>query len=356
MILSQNVRTTLIVAGAATVLAALTAVFIAKQRPQPRRPQPMPASLVRSAKVTELWVHPVKGMSGTKVTSAVIVPTGFRYDREWAVMVKGKIVSSNRFNKINSATARVEEEDSKGGVLVIEAPNMRALKVPFLNEPSSSGESSDPSSIVEVDVFGMKGLVRDEGDEAAEWLKNLLPLAQNPRLVRVVANRWAKDSPSHVGTNNPTDQIKLHDYAAFHLICQAGVRWLQGQIRDTNLTLTTEQFRANIVLDDSIPFPEEDWWNTVSLGGCDMRVAKQSGRCVIPTIQHGHRPKSHEPTATLMRLRKCFHRHQVDCVKKDPCFMFGLDLFHSQSDVGRTISVGDTFRVTSTREAPLYFS
>ncbi len=294
--------------------------------------------------VAELWVYPVKGVRGRRVASALLVETGLQYDREWAVVAGHppgpmEVLSMNKAPNLGTACAFVDESR---GVLVVTAPGKHTLSVP-LSRTTFAAET------LPVTLFGMDGVARDEGDEAADWFTELV--GRPVRLARIAVNRRPEHSPRHVGTNVPTDAIKFHDYGTLHLICDSGVAWLAENVSDGS-PVTTEQFRANIVV-SGIPFPEEDSWKRLIIGSVAMRVAKQSGRCVIPTTaSSGARNRNFEPTATLRRLRACYHRHQQHLEQKSLCYMFGLDLFHEVSNV--VLTAGDPVVPTQTQPVPQY--
>jgi uncharacterized protein YcbX len=202
-----------------------------------------------------------------------------------------------------------------------------------------------------VSLFGMGGEVAEEAEEASRWFSEYLEM--DAMLCRDVSNRFPRESPRHYTATVGSERIALHDFAALHIICEDGVAWLRQNVSDGS-PVTTAQFRANIVV-RGIPFPEEDRWSELTIGTIPMRVAKQSGRCVIPTHDSdGRRNPNFEPTATLRRLRAAHHRHQRDTPGNAPCYMFGVDAFHMKYPA--RIAVGDRLTVTQSQDPPIYAS
>ena len=63
-----------------------------------------------------------------------------------------------------------------------------------------------------------------------------------------------------------------------------------------------ERFRPNIVIDGDQPFAE-DGWRSLTIGEVRFRVAKQTDRCVMTTIDPVSLTTAKEPIRTLARHR-----------------------------------------------------
>lgn len=314
--------------------------------------------------VKELWVFPIKGVKGMSVSSWPLGPHGLLYDRDWAVVYRRRsdhqesawsVASCNKFQKLAAATANVLRIDAIRTVLQVAAPTMAPLILDVC------AEADTQPTTYSVDLFGMRGLAEEfGGPEAQEWWQNYLGTdTYDVRFCRIAAGapRKPADSAAHNGCPAAGDDtIAFHDYAALHIICADGVRWLQAAMpRATAPRLSTAQFRANVVV-DGVEFPDEDTWSVVALGDVELRIAKQSGRCVIPTHNDtGARHPTFEPTATLRRLRSAYHRHQEDRDEKTLMHMFGVDALVDKTFVGKCIRVGDAVSVVQRRAPPTYF-
>ena len=70
------------------------------------------------ARVTELWVFPVKSMAGTRVDRADLTPTGLAGDRSWAVVDEaGATVTARDEPRLREVKPRLE-----GGRLLLDVP------------------------------------------------------------------------------------------------------------------------------------------------------------------------------------------------------------------------------------------
>lgn len=351
-------------AAAIAIAAGLAAKWVCtklmrqfvKQRPLERAASP--PSDGDTAVVTSLFVFPIKGVGGMAVDEWPLGPHGLLWDRHWALALPREdgtyvAVSSNRLQKLASASASI---DQAGTSLKVCAPGMELLS---LDIDHNAREGCD---VLRVELFGMWGTAMEESVEATAWWRLFLA-HERVVFLRISDSRLPESSPSHQGCPvESEDAIGFHDYAALHIITQEGVAWLRTAIPTAHqvpgFEIDDAQFRANVVV-GGLPFPDEDTWLRLSIGSISFRVAKQSGRCVIPTHNAaGERHPYFEPTATLRRLRRAFHRHQLDRPVKDGMFMFGLDLF---SDGAPTellppiMRVGDRMVVLQRQAPPDYF-
>jgi uncharacterized protein len=308
-----------------------------------------------TAKVSSLFVFPIKGVGGFEVDAWPLGPHGLLWDREWAVGMQQEdgsyqIVSSNRLQRLAAVKASI---DLAGVNMTLAAPGV----APLTTQVRRENNSAQPRPI---EIFGMRGSAVEESAEATEWWRRAVG-SDNVVFLRIVAARMPQDSPNHQGCPvTEADSIGFHDYAALHLITREGVKWLDTVIpkdhQFAGFEITEAQFRANVVV-EGLPFPDEDTWSVVTIGDTTLRVAKQSGRCVIPTHNaDGERHPRFEPTATLRRVRRAYHRHQLNRPTKEGLFMFGLDLFHDAAvSSGHVLRVGDILTVTERQAAPEYF-
>lgn len=342
--------------GAALVAfgAAISAYSIWRMLRKPRDER-RPKILIR-----EIWVFPVKGCRGIRMDRWPLVATGLKYDREWCVVrLRDKLpLSLGAFPRLGSVTTKLTTDH-----LVLECDGS-SIQIPLKHEPSSADQ------LVEVSLYEMDGVVRNEGEAAAKWFRDVVlkGMAGDVILGRVCTQRQPESSPSHVAVAPPRSVVNMHDFCALHIINDDGVRWLEHQIndvkqRDPPLLLDHAAFRASLVI-TGVPFGDEDCWDTFVVRPAEsdsdrkpieMRTAKLCGRCSIPTFDRctGKLRPDFEPTATLRQLRRKYHDHQPASKYPDrePQFMFGTEVFHSSEG---DISVGDVVDVRSRVPPPRF--
>ena len=141
-------------------------------------PKCVEASNNTSCKVSALWIYPVKSMGGFSTHQWAYTSTGFKYDRQWAVVDSRGIVVTQK--KV-TAMARIQAK------LDLEATTLRLKCYIKENNPEASSEFAlrlTPQTIADEKhcycANGKKWI--DEGDSVAEWLSMWLNC--NCRLVR----------------------------------------------------------------------------------------------------------------------------------------------------------------------------
>lgn len=170
--------------------------------------------------------------------------------------------------------------------MVIRAPGMKPLKIPF---------AAELATVDDVSVWEWSGSAYDEGAEAAEWFSAFFG---NPaRLVR-----FKEESETRL-----TDP----DYArGYKVIFSDGFPFLitsQGSLDALNEMLKEpvpiNRFRPNILVEGCHPYAE-DMWKTVKINKLTFHGVKLCGRCKVPTInQDNGIPSPPEPTETLQTYR-----------------------------------------------------
>ncbi len=130
-----------------------------------------------------------------------------------------------------------------------------------------------------VSVWGWQGLAVDQGDEAAEWVREVIG-----RPVRLVGA--SEQHPRHVEGNKRLGRVGFADGFPLLITSTSSIaelnKWLVEAGKDP---VPADRFRANIVLDGLEPF-QEDWIKQIEVvaGNLSMvlKRAKACGRCPIP--------------------------------------------------------------------------
>jgi uncharacterized protein YcbX len=255
--------------------------------------------------VSDLFLYPVKSCSGVSVERARVGATGFDLDRRWMVVGSdGRFVSQREQPRLALVRTKIGADR-----LLLEAPGLRVLAVPFEREPGPT---------VRVAVWKDESAALDEGRAAGEWFSAHLGIST--RLVRL-----ADDDARPLGAPSaqPGDRLSFADAYPFLLLSEAS---LDGLNRRLSLPLPMDRFRPNIVITGCGPHAE-DGWRRVRIGEVDFRVAKPCARCVITTTNQKTGERGREPLHTLATYRL-----------QDGEVLFGQNLVHGGRGVVR---VGD---------------
>ncbi|KAI8824506.1 MOSC N-terminal beta barrel domain-containing protein [Fimicolochytrium jonesii] len=331
--------------------------------------------------VSGLYVYPVKSCRGIRVKSAAVSELGLELDRFWIISSPDRQqVTQRGISKMSMILPRLEigeGEDcvvaealtsppgkdgndippsalpsipsdayGRGGRLILNAPNMPPLVIPF--RPRAELTKNSGESRITVWTWDVAGV--DEGEEAAAWLQDFLGV---PARLWVKANT-VRDLPvNHTPARalfSHEPQTAFADVFPFLMLSEASVADIESRIKQRNAEIYKDNpithvsvinFRPNIVISSPQmkPWAEDDFLQISINHTHDMYIASRCTRCVMPTnnpftgIFH-----KNEPTATLMTFRR------VDAGAKYKACV-GMNVVAATH--GWTLSVGDTLQVRS---------
>ncbi|MGY1439336.1 MOSC domain-containing protein [Streptomyces reniochalinae] len=241
------------------------------------------------AEVVELVHYPVKGCAAVPLREAVLEPAGIADDRAFLVTTPEGV---GRTQRRDPALALITPEVARtpaGERLTLRAPGAEALHV----EVDLAGPRR------EVDVLGrpLRGI--DQGEEAADWLAQVL--GSPGRLVRVPPENGRVTDGLTPGTS------RYADSCAVHLVSRASLDHLNKRLADRGAEpLPMSRFRPNIVVDDWDEEPHaEDRARRLRIGGAELGYAKLAIRCAVTLIaQDSAAKRGPEPLRTLATYRR----------------------------------------------------
>uniref|UniRef100_A0A1J3HW29 Mitochondrial amidoxime reducing component 2 n=1 Tax=Noccaea caerulescens TaxID=107243 RepID=A0A1J3HW29_NOCCA len=245
------------------------------------------------ARVSSLFVYPIKSCGGISLSQAALTPTGFRWDRNWLIVnSKGRGLTQRVEPKL--ALIEVEmpkhafSEDwdpEKSSNMVVRAPGMDALKV-SLAKPDKIAEG--------VSVWEWSGSALDEGEEASQWFTNFV--GKPCRLVRFDSGSETRPvDPNYA----PGHYAMFSDMYPFLLISQGSLDSLNKLLKEP---VPINRFRPNIFVDGCEPFAE-DLWTEILIKDFTFHGVKLCSRCKVPTINQETGIGSQEPIETLRNFR-----------------------------------------------------
>ncbi|KAL3520307.1 hypothetical protein ACH5RR_018456 [Cinchona calisaya] len=246
-----------------------------------------------AAKVTSIFVYPIKSCRGISVYQAPLSSTGFRWDRQWLVVNSNGRAYTQR---VEPKLALVEVElpnnafsdgwePNKSSYMVIRAPGMCLLKVP-LCKPAATADS--------VSVWEWSGSAFDEGDEASKWFSDYL--GKPSRLVRFNEVSEIRNVDPNYASGY---KVMFADKYPFLLVSQGSLVALNNLLKEP---IPINRFRPNILVDGCEPF-SEDLWKEIRIQKLTFNGVKLCSRCKIPTINQETAIPNSEPTETLKKFR-----------------------------------------------------
>lgn len=113
------------------------------------------------ARLSGLYVYPIKSCGGIALDVADLDERGIRYDRRWMLVDEdGKFVSQRTFPRLALVRVRIQKD-----ALLVDAPGAPTLEVPF-----DSGERGTFTAR----VWGDAVEVAPVGEGASRWFSKLL--------------------------------------------------------------------------------------------------------------------------------------------------------------------------------------
>lgn len=237
------------------------------------------------AKVSGLYIYPVKSCAGISLKNAYCSELGLRHDREWAVVGEnGKVVTQRDFAKMALIQTAISDDD--GGKLTLSMANAAPLVV-------SSGDSRKP---MRADVWGAVTGGFDEGDEAAEWLSKYLGAP-----VRLVRKDLSDERVTKIAKpNGEFAPLTYYDAMPVLVMSDESLSDLNSRMEHS---VPMDRFRPSIVVSGLGPFGEDNA-EELRVGGVKMFRGKPCARCVIITIdQSTGEKRDTEPLRALSKYR-----------------------------------------------------
>ncbi|MCI0434075.1 MAG: MOSC N-terminal beta barrel domain-containing protein [Gemmatimonadetes bacterium] len=292
-----------------------------------------------AARVTRLFVYPVKSAAGIPCDEAVIDAFGIQHDRRWmAVRSDGSFLSQRTCPRL----ALVRVSLTANGI-ALSAPGVQALDIAV---PPADAVPARTVRIWRDQVDAVPA-----GAEAAQWLTDALDI---PCSLVWMPDAAVRRAPRHA-TQGP-GRVSFADAYPFLLLSQEAVDELDRRVAqpehanaaaaDVRVSgmparprICVERFRPNIVIAGGGPHVE-DAWRAIRIGDLRFLVAKPCARCVTTTVDPASSARGKEPLRTLATYR--FREGEV---------WFGQNLLHERAGALR---VGDAIEVLQTGESPVF--
>lgn len=260
--------------------------------------------------VSGLFIYPIKGCRGIRLTEAIVEDIGLANDRRLLVIDQDGTFLSQR----EVATMALIDVIPHAYGWELSAPNHPNIVI----TPTTNGPTRLAS------VWRDTCIVVDQGETVATWLSSVL--GQPCRMVVM--------APSYRRLVSADFALKADDAVSF-ADGYASLITNTGSLDDLNTKLSApvgmDRFRPNIVVSGA-PAWDEDTWLEIRIGEVDVTAVKPCARCVVTTTNQHTGERSHEPLATLSTFRKIGHG-----------VIFGQNLIHNSLG---TIKVGDEVRIT----------
>jgi len=243
-------------------------------------------------KVAGLFSYPVKGCRVIAHTSADVLASGIRHDREWMVVdtrhSPATFLSQRECPLMATLMVAVTDDD---GLLIASHDDLLTVPPPARN------------ALLKVKVWNHETVALDAGDAASDWLAAKLGMAYGQlRLVRFHPDMRRDCNRFHAGDSD-AHTFFADGYPLLVTNVESLVDLNVRMKRDATNAMAMNRFRPNVVI-EGLPAWDEDYVDTLSIGEVILKLVKPCVRCLVTTTdQLSGARLSDEPLSTLARFR-----------------------------------------------------
>ncbi len=235
-----------------------------------------------NAILNQIFVYPVKSLSGIKVSKWSVNDKGLLHDRKWMLIdSNNQFLSQRRVPKMVLIKTQIT-----GSQLILSHSTASSISLPL--NPSDGKDC-------ETTLWNQLCSAKTTNKEADQWLSDFLDIP-----CRLVYQPDKAIRPLDPDYANPTDKAYFSDGFPFLIASQASMDSLNQSMR---LNLPIQRFRPNLVISQCHSFAE-DQWREIEINSIGFRLPKPCSRCSVPTIDLETAETNKEPLKTLNRLRK----------------------------------------------------
>jgi len=241
------------------------------------------------ARLSALYVHPIKSCAGIAVGEALLVETGLEFDRAWMVVdAQGEMLTQREWPQLALVAPTLRSQD-----MVLRAPGMLALhlRLDTVEAPTRVRVWDDV-----VKAFDMGALT-------AQWFSDYL--GRKVQLVRFDPEQQRLSDAHWTGAVQAENA-----FADGYPLLVAN----RASLADLNQRLAArgqaavgmERFRPNLVLEGLQPW-DEDHIDEIEIDAdgdlVRLKLVKPCTRCSIPNVDPATGQTSNEPGDTLAGFR-----------------------------------------------------
>jgi len=284
------------------------------------------------ARITDLFVHPLKGAAPMRVHRLRLDALGAVGDRRWVLVdPNGGAITPRDVPALTRLVATLPMHDGairSDAPLALHAPGVDPILVP----PATSART-----VRAVRVWDDVVDLADAGEVAAEWVSTAVGVPC--RLMHWTAASRRPLAAKYAGVLPHTGRdVTLTDGAPLLLLGSASLAALNVRLTTAgHPAVGAERFRPNVVLATSAPH-EEDTWERVRVGTVEIGVGSPCPRCVVTTIDPRTLTQEREPLRTLAQYRR----------GEGGGVMFGMNATHAAPG---ELTIGDVVDVMAHRSS-----
>lgn len=261
--------------------------------------------------VSELYIYPVKSLSGIAQAEVKITERGFEMDRRWMMVDEnGRFITQREYPQLCLLGTQLVGD--------------------FIEVFSKNQNSRIQFPIILKDGHELRVNIWDDicdaiypDSEIHSWLSSFLGI--NVRLVYMPDSSRRSVDPDYAIDDN------INSFSDGYPILVIGQSSLDVLNTKLPSPIGMNRFRPNVVFQEGAPF-EEDTWKKFKIGGSCFHGVKPCSRCILTTVDPECGQTGKEPLQTLATFRKTNNK-----------IYFGQNVI--PADKGGVIKLGDEIQV-----------
>ncbi len=265
--------------------------------------------------VSQLFIYPIKSLSGISISTSEVTNRGLKYDRRWMIVDKNnQFLTLREYPKM--ALLDVEISENKLTIKSREHAEM-LLNIPFV---------TDTNNLENVTIWNATVQAKPVKNEVDEWLSDMLG-----GVCKLVYMPDESFRPVDT-TSGYHPEGKFTSFADAYPFLLLGEASMQDLNTRTEKQYSIKRFRPNIVFAGGSP-NQEDTFEKFSINGVNFIGLENCTRCKIPNInpETGVLGTDNEPLKTLSKYRL-----------RNKNIEFGRNIVHDGTGI---ISVGDELKL-----------
>jgi len=232
--------------------------------------------------LSDIFVYPVKSLSGIKVSTWQVNDKGLLHDRKWMLIDNNnQFLSQRRLPKMALIKTQLTETE-----LILSTATSGSISLSLF--PLNGSE------IIST-IWSDQCLAKTISKAANQWLSDFLGIE-----CKLVYQPDSVTRPVDPNYANANDKVNFADGFPFLITSEASLNSLNQAME---LDLPMQRFRPNLVISQCESYAE-DSWRQISINNINFRLPKPCSRCSVPTINTETAETNKEPLTTLSRLRK----------------------------------------------------
>jgi len=266
--------------------------------------------------VIQLFIYPVKSLSGIAKQTVEITGTGFKHDRRWMLVDENNLFLSQR---IRPQMALLQTAETETGMAVTHKHNSsHSIIIPFVNEPGNKIKATVWDDICDA---------LEVNQNLNEWFSDMLQV--HCKLV------YMPDDTKRLVDKRYAANDEITSFSDGYPILMIGQSALDNLNEKLTEQLPMDRFRPNIVFTGGHAHIEDEM-GAFKINETNFLGVKPCSRCVMTTINQQTAEKGKEPLTTLATYRM-----------KNNKIYFGQNVLQQQNGF---INVGDEIKIITQQE------